>query len=502
MSDSPPIAYATGVVRPRRILVIGGGPTGLVTHRNLTQRGSFDRVELVERRDDVGGAWYLDQPIADPNDGTVIKVTNKPRWPSPAYPGLVGNVLPHFLSYSGHPSFPETKDPKQPFPSLWETHAYLRGFAKPFVENGSIRLNMEVVKVEEQDEGKGWKITMKDWNDGKEGKVVEEFWDAVVVANGWYDTPLWPDTEGVDILKEAGLAKHAKWWRGQYGFGYEGKKVLVVGNANSGNDMAAQLSTVVKSPVYQSVRRPNFPGFPALADEKIQKVAPVLRYTLSPDADSQGSDSEGRITAELTDGTKITGIDLVFFGTGYKHRADFVRILDVTNPTTEGSQNLVPITADEVQPHRVPSLHRHILYAHNPSLAFIGSTLAYTPFTIADLGSTWLTLAWLGEIPYPQTPSDRLAYERERLSSIEQLRSQFETPSTLYSYNVLAGHEQTYGIMLKEDVVQARPELKDVLPEWSDDRTKLREAMFKTKVQSLEYTKELRKRQGGVIEGA
>ena len=43
--------------RPQHILVIGGGPSGLVTLRNLTERGQFDRVELVERRDDVGGVW-------------------------------------------------------------------------------------------------------------------------------------------------------------------------------------------------------------------------------------------------------------------------------------------------------------------------------------------------------------------------------------------------------------------------------------------------------------
>ncbi len=42
---------------PKRILVIGGGPAGLVSLRNLTDRGQFERVELVERRDDVGGVW-------------------------------------------------------------------------------------------------------------------------------------------------------------------------------------------------------------------------------------------------------------------------------------------------------------------------------------------------------------------------------------------------------------------------------------------------------------
>jgi cation diffusion facilitator CzcD-associated flavoprotein CzcO len=43
--------------RPKRILVIGGGVSGLVTLRNLRERGEFDEVQLVERRDDVGGVW-------------------------------------------------------------------------------------------------------------------------------------------------------------------------------------------------------------------------------------------------------------------------------------------------------------------------------------------------------------------------------------------------------------------------------------------------------------
>jgi cation diffusion facilitator CzcD-associated flavoprotein CzcO len=43
--------------RQMRILVIGGGPCGLVTLRNLLERGHFAEVQLVERRGDVGGVW-------------------------------------------------------------------------------------------------------------------------------------------------------------------------------------------------------------------------------------------------------------------------------------------------------------------------------------------------------------------------------------------------------------------------------------------------------------
>jgi cation diffusion facilitator CzcD-associated flavoprotein CzcO len=143
----------------------------------------------------------------------------KPIWPSPAYPGLVGNVLPSFLSFWGFP-FPERtqKYPHQPFPTLTETYEYLRSFADPFIKSGQIRLNWEVVRVEEgmQNDGQ-WKVYMRNWNGDANGKECVETWDAVVVAVGWYDNPVWPDTDGLDVIKAKGCAIHAKDWRGPKG---------------------------------------------------------------------------------------------------------------------------------------------------------------------------------------------------------------------------------------------------------------------------------------------
>src|SRR6266700_6792118 len=127
---------------PRRVLVIGGGPTGLVSLRNIIERGKFKHVELWERRDDVGGVWYL-EPQREESDPII------PKWPSPAYKGLIGNVLPGFLCFSEFP-FPEPPStPNQPFPTLVETHGYLRAFAEPYLVNGKIKLNREVISVDE-----------------------------------------------------------------------------------------------------------------------------------------------------------------------------------------------------------------------------------------------------------------------------------------------------------------------------------------------------------------
>ena len=69
-------------------------------------------------------------------------------------------------------------------------------------------------------DGKGWSVLSKDWNKGEgRPREVEELWDAVVAAVGWYDHPVWPETEGLDELRQRGLAKHAKWWHGPKGYG-------------------------------------------------------------------------------------------------------------------------------------------------------------------------------------------------------------------------------------------------------------------------------------------
>lgn len=91
-------------------------------------------------------------------------------------------------------------------------------FAMPFIKDGRIWFNIEVTRVEEQPDGR-WKVEVKDWNYG--GKVRVEQWDAVVVAVGWYDHPVWPNTPGLDILRQKELAKHAKSYRGPQG--HEGK---------------------------------------------------------------------------------------------------------------------------------------------------------------------------------------------------------------------------------------------------------------------------------------
>lgn len=193
-------------------------------------------------------------------------------------------------------------------------------------------------------------------------------------------------------------------------------------------------------------------------------------------------DSQDKITAILEDGTEITGIDEIQVGTGYRPFPSFIHVLDAA------TKQALSLMSSGITPHRVPSLHRLILYAPNPSLAFIGTAaISFTPFTIADVTSAWLTLAWLGEIEYPDTPALRLQSEIERLEAVENFRAQTDNPSSLFTYGVLGDSEEAYAAGIKADIVKARPELQDVLPEWNAERTKEREKMPIVKRQTLEF---------------
>jgi hypothetical protein len=135
-------------------------------------------------------------------------------------------------------------------------------------------------------------------------------------------------------------------------------------------------------------------------------------------------------------------------------------------------------------------LHRQILYAPNPTLAFIGLPVALIPFILSDLSSTWLALAWSGSISYPDTVAKRLVEEELRLQSLKSRREETEDPSSFVAYHVLFPGEPEYARALREDVVKAREALDAVLPIWSEDAWKRTQEMYDMKFQCLKRARE------------
>lgn len=259
------------------------------------------------------------------------------------------------------------------------------------------------------------------------------------------------------------------------------QRVVVIGNANSANEMAAQLAPVAQLPVYRSTRRVSI--FPSLPDDRIEDVGPVLRYSRS---------ANENISVFLGDRT-IDDVDYVLFGTGYYPEVPYLRVLEPADAACSASNSksasrpLVPLTSRRVQPVRVPRLYRHVLYAHNTSLAFIGALVSFIPFAMADLTSTWLALVWSPprRIDIPPTVEERLADEQARLHTLHQLRSETDNPSDLVSFHFLGRHELPYAQEVRAEIARAAPELGDVLAPWDDAQDARRFGMYATKLDSL-----------------
>ena len=48
----------------RRVAVIGAGPSGLAAVRALEKEKIFEAIRVFERRDQVGGLWYVDAVLS------------------------------------------------------------------------------------------------------------------------------------------------------------------------------------------------------------------------------------------------------------------------------------------------------------------------------------------------------------------------------------------------------------------------------------------------------
>ena len=255
--------------------------------------------------------------------------------------------------------------------------------------------------------------------------------------------------------------------------------MVVVGNGHSTNDIAAQLAPIAQTPIHRSIRHPPLEGVPALLDSRIIDVVTITRYSVT-------STPEGnKVNLHLKDGSEIHDVDMVFVGTGYRPAVSFLRVL-----TRPDERDLMTLTSTGIHPPRIPSLHRHILYAYNPSLAFIGAVMAITPFTVADVSSTWLALAWSGEIKYPDTLQDRLLDETNRIETVRRMRAQTDNPSAYLAFHLLAPEEQDYALGLREEIVLARKELGTVLPQCGNEKRDEINAMFAKKLESLRLANE------------
>lgn len=192
-----------------RICVIGAGPCGLTTIKNLLALGLTD-VTCFDESDAIGGNWVFreDQP-------SVYEATH-----------IISSK--HLSEFEDFPMPADLPD----FPSYWQIRAYFEQYAAHFGLRPYIRLQSRVVTAVRRADGV-WSVRVATPY-GDEAAT----YDHLFVCSGHHRVPYVPAYPG----RFGGAMHHSSSFKRASAFA--GKNVLVVGGGNSACDIAAEISRV------------------------------------------------------------------------------------------------------------------------------------------------------------------------------------------------------------------------------------------------------------------
>lgn len=195
-----------------QVLVIGAGPSGLVTLKTLRQLGI--NATCVDRNERIGGNWDIESPFSSVYESA------------------------HLISSKGMTQFADFPMPEEypEYPSHHQVLAYLNSYAERFDLGQYIRKKITVNRVEKVNDG--WILTISP-SDGLSSTA--EKYNAIVIANGHHAEPMLPEAVG----EFSGEVLHAHAYKHHRQLA--DRRVLVVGAGNSGCDIAVEAAIHGKS---------------------------------------------------------------------------------------------------------------------------------------------------------------------------------------------------------------------------------------------------------------
>ncbi|OWM65251.1 flavin-containing monooxygenase FMO GS-OX-like 9 [Punica granatum] len=363
------------VGQSKNVCVIGAGPSGLVAARELRKEGHS--VVVLEQNHDVGGQWLYEPNVEgedplgswnSPNpDSHFLKVH------SSIYASLRLTSPREIMGYSDFPFVVKRGRDARRFPGHHELYRYLKDFCDWFEIRPMIRFNTRVEYVGMLNYGgvgKDLRWVVRSC-EKKSEKVIEEVFDAVVVATGHYSHPRKPSIKGMDAWK--GKQMHSHVYRVPDPFRDE--VVVVVGNSLSGQDISMELVNVAKE-VYLSAKS---------TDNISQGLSKIIckhhNLHLRPQIESLRED--GKVL--FVDGSWVIA-DTILYCTGYSYSFPFL-----------DTKGIVVIDDDRVGP----------LFEHTfppslaPSLSFVGIPRKLIGFPFFESQGKWIAQLLAGKKTLP-----------------------------------------------------------------------------------------------------
>ncbi|OIW29980.1 FAD/NAD(P)-binding domain-containing protein [Coniochaeta ligniaria NRRL 30616] len=359
----------------KTIAVIGAGPCGLSAAKYLLAQKAFDKVDVYEQQPEVGGVWNYSPEPSPTRQVPQVSAFAPPDPPvriaprvlaTPMYDVLHTNIPRHLMKYS------DLDFPKDAliFPSREDVQDYLIKYSQDVRHIISFNSQINDVRLR-QEEGKDrWDVEVRST---KDGCLHTRTFDAVVVASGHYSTVFIPDVKNIKEFNRAhpGVISHSKSYRSADAFA--GKKVIVVGNAASGLDIASQISRVCKKPLLLSVRTPSPPE--NLAWVNAEEV-PVIEEFLVAERGVRFQD--GRVERD---------IDAVLYATGYLYTFPFLQSL------------IPPLVTDG---RRVRGIYKDLIHTEHPTLVFPGLPIKVVPFPLSESQAAIYSRLWANVLPLPE----------------------------------------------------------------------------------------------------
>ena len=266
------------------------------------------------------------------------------------------------------------------FPPAKVVEDYLDLFITHFDLSLNIQLNTTVERLERDETNSSWRVRLSGPGYGREWLMF----DKVVVANGHYRYPRFPNIPGLDEWLTAGKATHSAWYRQPLGFG---GSPLVVGGNFSGRDIATEIARLPStSALYFSVTEP--PLDPP-CNSKVQYRAQVTEFL--------PLDGKGKGKVRYEDGS-ADEVDSCILATGYKMAFHFLSdsLIQTSLPPTP----ILPIPKDKLynSTYHVFPLIKHLFPITDKypptSLTFLGLPVGIIPFPLAEAQSHAMVKLW------------------------------------------------------------------------------------------------------------